>query len=204
MLATVLLGPAPATAIGVTVHLLNALRCRPPVRDLIGNLSNYASIPVAGSLLFEALGSSDLATRDGGSFVVLVFVVFMAMNVLNFGLLTIDINITNGMPFETAIRALYLPLLPMQVAIGLLTAGVAFVYFQVGLGSVGLLAVICLVFQYLLRTALDSAERKEQLEGRSRGARGSSGRSPHDRASDPVTAGQDDGSSLCRGRPLRT
>src|SRR3954453_20987508 len=168
VLGTILLGPAPASAIGVIVHLVNAVRSRPHPRDLIGNLSNYASIPVAGALLLQVMGGAELAAREGGWFVVLVFLVFMTMNVLNFGLLAIDINITQGMPLKTAIGALYLPLLPMQVAIGLLTAGVAFVYFQVGLGAVGLLAVICLVFQYLLRTALDSAERKEQLEGRTR------------------------------------
>jgi putative nucleotidyltransferase with HDIG domain len=168
VLATVLLGSAPAGVIGVAVMLINAARRRTPSRLVVANISTYAFFPIAGGLLFEALSSPQLAERDGASFVVLVFVVFMAMNVLNFLLIAVDIVVVGGMPLRVALYQLYAPLLPVQVAMGLLTAGVGFVYHQVGLGAVGLLAVICLVFQYLLRTALDSVERKEQLEGRTR------------------------------------
>ena len=63
---------------------------------------------------------------------------------------------------------MYLPVLPVEFATGLLTAGVAFAYGDRNLGAIGLLAVIGLVFQYLLRTALSSIERKDQLEGRTR------------------------------------
>ena len=59
-------------------------------------------------------------------------------------------------------------MLPVEFATGLLTAGVAFTYQSQNLAVIGLLAVVGLVFQYLLRTALSSMERKEQLEGRTR------------------------------------
>ena len=66
------------------------------------------------------------------------------------------------------LRYVYLPVLPVEFATGLLTAGVAFTYQSQNLAVIGLLAVVGLVFQYLLRTALHSMERKEQLEGRTR------------------------------------
>ena len=59
-------------------------------------------------------------------------------------------------------------MLPVEFATGLLTAGVACAYGDRNLAAIGLLAVVGLVFQYLLRTALSSIERKEQLEGRTR------------------------------------
>jgi putative nucleotidyltransferase with HDIG domain len=168
VLATVLLGPAPAAIIGVTVMLLNAARRRTPWKLILANVSTYAFFPIVGAVLFDAFGDARLAIDDGASYVVLVSVVFMAMNVLNFVLIAADIVTAGRMSIGAALCQLYAPLLPVQVASALLTAGVAFVYYQVGLGAVGLLAMICLVFQYLLRTALDSVERKEQLEGRTR------------------------------------
>jgi putative nucleotidyltransferase with HDIG domain len=168
VLAMTLLGPAPAATISVTVMLVSALRSRPTVPDLIANLSTFAAFPIVGGLLFSTLNSPGLADRDGAIFMVVVFGVFLAANILNFLLIAADLSITSDLPIPTAIASLYVPLLPVQVVIGLLTAGAAFVYDQVGLGATVLVAVICLVFQYLLRTALDSAERKEQLEGRTR------------------------------------
>ena len=65
-----------------------------------------------------------------------------------------------------------------------------------------LLAVIGLVFQYLLRTALSSIERKEQLEGRTRELAVAPGRPARHRAPDALAARQDDRAPLGRGRPL--
>jgi putative nucleotidyltransferase with HDIG domain len=168
VLAMILLGPAPATVIGLIVMLVNAVRSRTRLPGVIVNLSTYATFPIAGAVLFTALNSPHLAERDGALYMLVVFVVFMATNVLNFLLIAIDIKVVDGLPIRRAITTLYGPLLPVQFAIGLLTAGAAFMYNQVGLAAIGLLGVICLVFQYLLNTALKSVERKEQLEGRTR------------------------------------
>jgi len=62
----------------------------------------------------------------------------------------------------------YAPLLPVEFASGLLTAGVAYGYQGHNLTVVALIAVIGLVFQYLLKTTLNSISRKEELEGRTR------------------------------------
>ena len=59
-------------------------------------------------------------------------------------------------------------MLPSEFATGLLTAGVAFSYGQIGVGAVGLLAVVLFVFQYLLRAGIQALERGEELEKRTR------------------------------------
>ena len=71
-------------------------------------------------------------------------------------------------PSSDSLRNVYSPTLPVEFAVGLLTAGVAYVYQQRDFGALALLAAVMLIFQYLLRTALNSLERKDQLEGRTR------------------------------------
>ena len=58
--------------------------------------------------------------------------------------------------------------LPVEVAMALLTAGIAFSYQRVGVGAVGLLAVVLFVFQYLLKAGIQAYERGEELEQRTR------------------------------------
>ena len=53
----------------------------------------------------------------------------------------------------------------------LLTAGVAFVYQRLGVGAVGLVAVVLFVFQYLLSAGVQAYERGEQLQQRTRSSR---------------------------------
>jgi putative nucleotidyltransferase with HDIG domain len=165
-LAMTLLGPSPAVAIAVSAILLNALRRRVPLRHALVNLSIYASFPVFGGVLFALTGGPDLAATDPPSYVVAVFLLFMGMNTLNFLLVAIDIAVVDGLSLPQSVRAMFLPMLPMEFAVGLLTAGVAYVYSELGLSAIGLLAVVCLVFQYLLRTGVNSIESKEQLESR--------------------------------------
>ena len=54
-------------------------------------------------------------------------------------------------------------MLPVEFATALLTAGVAFVYQRLGVGAVGLAAVVLFVFQYLLRAGIQAYERGEEL-----------------------------------------
>ena len=90
------------------------------------------------------------------------------MNVLNFALIALDVAVVEGQSVVDGFRTVYFSLLPVEFASGLLTAGIAYAYQGENLSAVALVAVIGLVFQYLLRTALNSMERKDQLEGRTR------------------------------------
>ena len=168
VLAMALLGPTPAVVIGVAGMLGNALRRRAPLRHLLVNVSTYASFSLLGGLLFGLLGGPNLAGRDPASYVLLVFALFMSMNLLNFVLVAVDVALVDRVRFSEIVRASYLALLPGEFAIGLLTAGVAYVYTHLGISAIGLMAVICLVFQYLLQTEVNSIAHKEQLEGRTR------------------------------------
>ena len=69
---------------------------------------------------------------------------------------------------KASVRSVFLTVLPSQFATGLLTAGVAFSYQRLGVGAVGLAAVVLFVFQYLLRAGVQAYERGEQLSQRTK------------------------------------
>jgi putative nucleotidyltransferase with HDIG domain len=168
VLAMTLLGPAPAAAIGVSIMLINAARRRTHWRPTLANVSTYAFFPLVGGVMFDALGGPAVAEEDGIRFVFLVLFVFLTTNAINFLLIAADVAIVDGQPVLRSIRHVYAPTLPVELAVGLLTAGVAFVYQLEDFGALALLAAVMLIFQYLLRTALSSLKRKEELEGRTR------------------------------------
>jgi putative nucleotidyltransferase with HDIG domain len=168
VLAMTLLGPAPAAVIGVVTHLINAVQRKAHWRNTIANVSTYSCFPLVGGLMFEAMDGPNMLDGNAARFVMAVLAVFLFTNVLNFLLIAIDIVVIDKLPLTTSFRTIYFPILPVELAVGLLTAGVAFAYQQQDLYVVGLLVVVGLIFQFLLRTALSSQERKEKLEGRTR------------------------------------
>jgi putative nucleotidyltransferase with HDIG domain len=168
VLAMTLLGPTPAAVLGVTIYLLNALKLRAPWRHTLANVSTFAACPIIGGVTFDALGGHQLLDEDAAAFVLAVLVVFMSMNVLNFFLIAVDVAVVDGQSIKESFRRIYLPLVPVELAVGLLTSGAALSFQNDNLAVIGLLAVVGLIFQYLLRTALHSIERKEKLEGRTR------------------------------------
>jgi putative nucleotidyltransferase with HDIG domain len=168
VLAMTLMGPAPAAALGVLSMVYSCINRRSPWQSWIANLSTYACFPLVGAVAFDLLDGPGLLDTSPAAYIVLVFALFMGTNALNFLLIAVDFRVFEGWRVWTSFRQIYAPLLPVEFATGLLTAGVALSYEEGGLAVIGLMALICLVFQYLLRTALSSIERKEQLEGRTR------------------------------------
>ena len=72
------------------------------------------------------------------------------------------------MSFRESLKSVYLTVLPSEFATALLTAGVAFSYQRLGVGAVGLAAVVLFVFQYLLKAGVEAYDRGEQLEQRTK------------------------------------
>ena len=170
VLAMALLGPAPAAVIGASSVALEALVTRRRWDTTINNVTNYAIFPLVGGVLLEATIGEAHATNntDGLWFAFAVLVVFMITNFLNFLIVAVlNALIDKGGVIES-VRSVYVPVLPSEFATGLLTAGVAFSYDQIGVGAVGLLAVVLFVFQYLLRAGIQAYERGEELELRTR------------------------------------
>jgi putative nucleotidyltransferase with HDIG domain len=169
VLAMALLGPAPAAAIGVGSVIFDAIAVRRSFLGAVANVAIYATFPLVGGLMMQAFaGDVHAGEADALWFAALVLVVFMFTNALNFLMVAGHLAVADGMSFGTAVREIYAKMLPSEFATALLTAGVAFSYGQIGVGAVGLLAVVLFIFQYLIRTFLQTHERSELLQERTR------------------------------------
>ena len=171
VLAMALLGPAPAGVIGVVATLIDATLVRRPWQRNLTNLAVWAWFPIIGSLIVEGwAGEAAPGTEDALGFAALVLLVFMITNFLNFVMVAGSIHLSGeaSFRFRASVRDVFLTVLPSQFATGLLTAAVAFSYQRLGVGAVGLAAVVLFVFQYLLKAGVQAYERGEQLSQRTK------------------------------------
>jgi putative nucleotidyltransferase with HDIG domain len=169
VLAMALLGPAPAAAIGAVSSIVDALISRRPLIAAFRNTLIWTTFPVVGAVLMEgSVGRVVPGGDDGLGFAAVVLAVFMITNFLNFAMIAAYTAVLGGPRFWVNVRTVYTTVLPAEFATGLLTAGVAYSYSRIGVGSVGLLAVVLFVFQYLLRAGVEAYERGEELSKRTK------------------------------------
>ena len=166
VLAMVALGPAPAAVVGLSGITFDALRSgRGSWPRLLTNATAYATFPMAGGLLFmaiePALGPGDQLLRACA-----VVALFLTTNVLNFLLIAGAMAVHRGHCLMQDARQVLVPLLPSQLATGVLTAAVDLLYQRHGLTALASAAVAALLFQHMLRITMQSVERADQLEQR--------------------------------------
>jgi putative nucleotidyltransferase with HDIG domain len=164
VLAMALLGPGPAVAIGLLTVIPDAIRLRSQPALVLANVSAYATFPLAGALAVRALhldGASDM------DFALAVSVVFAGVNILNFFLIAVPMVALSGGSIWSAVRNIYVPILPSEALAAALAVGTAATYRAVGLPALVAILVALFLFQVLTRELLISQERAEQLEARS-------------------------------------
>jgi putative nucleotidyltransferase with HDIG domain len=166
VLAMALLGPAPAVAIGAGSTLIDAFISRRPALKVFNNVAVWATFPLVGALMFDALVGDRM--RDGVWFYAAVVLVFMTTNIMNFLMVAVFHRVAFGNRIRASVRSVYLTVAPSEFATALLTAAVAFWYIRGGIGAVGLAALVLFVFQYLVRAGVQAFERGEELAKRSR------------------------------------
>jgi putative nucleotidyltransferase with HDIG domain len=163
VLAMALLGPAPAVATGLIAVLVDQVRARNPLPRFVTNLATYATFPLVGAFLVRgAADALDLSHDDLGFFLV-VFGVFLVVNLLNFlGIAGDYVFHTHG-SLRHELRTIFVPVLPSATVSALLCVFVAYIYERSGFAALSLLVAVLVVFQYLLRALLLSQERAERL-----------------------------------------
>src|SRR4051812_27291128 len=159
VLAMALLGPAPATAIGVASVLFDHLRARNPLPLLLANLATFATFPLVGGLLIQW---ADVGQKSA-AFPLLVIGVFLVTNVLNFLMIGGHHAFVERISLAGEFRKIFVPVLPSEVLSAALCALVAAFYVRTGVAAIALMLLVLLVFQYLLRELLLSRERAERL-----------------------------------------
>jgi putative nucleotidyltransferase with HDIG domain len=169
VLAMALLGPAPATAIGVACTLVDAVIARRSFLRVANNVVTWATFPLVGSLLIGLFAGGHPPPRaDAFAFAAVVLLVFVFTNILNLLMVAVFHRAAFGASIQQTFRSVYNTVIPSEFASGLLTAAVVFSYARIGVGAVGLAAVVLFVFQYLARAGVQAFERGEELEKRTR------------------------------------
>jgi putative nucleotidyltransferase with HDIG domain len=162
-LAMALLGPAPAALIAVAAVLVSSLRSPPSLELGFNNVVALTVYPVAGALLFDALGHPTLDTADPFAVAATVFIVYLLTNFLNFLLIVGYLCVRDRESLWNAFVRLYLPVVPWEVATGALTAGTVLAYQEVGLVAVAMLAVMLVTSRYLLQAVVDAERQRDEL-----------------------------------------
>ena len=162
VLAMAVLGPAPATALGIAAAAVDGLRSRTRGPEFLSNIVTYATFPLAGALVLRWLQDTPLG--DDASFAVAVLFVFVAANVLNFVMIAGHTVLTRGGSLLTMFRSVYLPVLPWELATASLTAMAVYGFEVYGAGIIGRFVVSLATCQLLLRAVLRGQETEEEVE----------------------------------------
>ncbi len=172
-LAMVLLGPAPAAAMGLTASLVDCLWSRRRPLQFLTNLATFAFYPLVGGLFARVLLSAGSAIA-GPHFHALVVatvvcIVYAATNLLNFTLIAFHFRVTSGRTLAFQARNLLRPMIPSEAAALVLTAMVAATYASTNNSSVVLGGLILAVgpFAMLVRALARSEQRADELAARS-------------------------------------
>ncbi|HXN39670.1 MAG TPA: HD domain-containing phosphohydrolase [Solirubrobacteraceae bacterium] len=173
VLVMALLGPVPAMAFSVAGTILNSATRRVPAAQFLNNVATFAVVPFAGgwsmrelALHFHVLHNAHQAQSI--VFGLIVLGAFMATVVLNFALYALHKRLQDGRPLGRQVRELFLPLLPGQLAAGVLATVLAVMYESIGLPMLIGSIVVLLILRQLTVALLRSEDRAEALQARSR------------------------------------
>ena len=165
VLTAVLVNPLAAALLAAATCVLQVAVHRLGWASLICNLAAYSIYAVAGGAVVIA---TDALALDGGSLSLagVAFIAFLVSNLANFLVVAFDIRFIDGIRMLRSLRDIYGPVIPVQVVSALLTAALAFAYEELGVAAIMLLAIVGLVFQYVLHLAFESMARGEQVDER--------------------------------------
>jgi diguanylate cyclase (GGDEF)-like protein len=163
MLAVVLLGPAPAAALGAATAVLSWFRTRVALHYARNNLVVFIWYPLAASLFFhDAVRALSLGPHSAAYYLV-VFVAFVVALVLNFvGIFAYGCYLSRSSLAQRT-RDTLMPVLSAELFSALLTMVAVFVAVKAGTAGIVLTVLVLLIFQYLVGELLKSKQRGEQL-----------------------------------------
>jgi hypothetical protein len=172
VLAMSLLGPAPAVACGVAAMVLASATRRLPALQWLSNLSMFALVPFTGGVIVHSLGNAVNALHgrhvaDSAAFGLVVLVAFGVTLAISYLMFAIGSGVTEDHSLRRGLRDL-VPLLPGELATGVLATILAIGYASVGMPMLLASIAVLAIFRQLTVALLRSEDRAEQLYARSR------------------------------------
>jgi putative nucleotidyltransferase with HDIG domain len=173
VLAMGLLGPVPAAACGVAAMVQRSTAKRLTPALWLNNLATYAAAPLAGGLVIYAAvgdvaGVSNQPVSDSILFGLLLLAATAVLLVVNFLLFAFNLYVGKSRSLTRLVSELFLPLLPGELAVGVIATILVLAYRSVGPLILAAAIPVLLIFRHLTVALLRSEERAEQLNARSR------------------------------------
>lgn len=162
-LGMALLGPLPAVVIGTVGMLGPSLRSRISGPLMLNNLATYATFPLVGGILIEAIAEPASESAATAAVALLVCGVFLATNFINFAMIVGYHCYREARSFAVDVRRLYLPVVPWELATAVVAAATVAVYQELGVAAVGLLAIMLFTYQLLLKAVIESERQRDEL-----------------------------------------
>jgi diguanylate cyclase (GGDEF)-like protein len=167
-LAAVLLGGTPAACVGLVTISISWLRWREAGPAFRQNLVMFTWFPLLSGLMFQRLSAMAHVTEhrwhyyEQPAYYLLVFAVFVAALVMNFLMVAVYYRVINDVPILKRL-AEFKPILAAELSSALLTLVAVFITDDLHIAGLTMLALILVVYQYLVGELLLSQRRGEEL-----------------------------------------
>jgi putative nucleotidyltransferase with HDIG domain len=162
-LTMVLLGPVPAAVVGFVTATADAAQRRIAPHFAASNIASFSLYPLVGGWFIDWAATGWGVEQPDVNYALLVIAAFLLANSVNFIQVAVTHRLVQSQSIRRAARDLYLPLLPSQLVVAVLAAGIVYAHAHGGGVALGLLVGVVVLYQYLLRELLLSRERAEQL-----------------------------------------
>jgi diguanylate cyclase (GGDEF)-like protein len=158
-----LLGPGPAAVLGATTQVVAAVRTRAKPHVVIANFATFTWFPLIAGLQFQATVRLAHIGPKSAAYYLVLFVAYVVALVVNIVGVFAYRRYLYGTPIIQSVRDQVMPLMPAQLFSALLTMGAVFAVEKTGTVGIVLIALVLLIFQYLVTELLKSKQRGEQL-----------------------------------------
>jgi putative nucleotidyltransferase with HDIG domain len=172
-LAMGLLGPAPAAVCALISIGLHSAVTRRPASTWLNNFVVFGVAAFAGGLVLRVAEGNVSGMHNHNATQTVVFglvtmAAVMVLLVVNFALFAPQLYVREGRSFTSGVRELFLPLLPGELAVGVVAVILVLAYRGIGLPALFAGIVVLVIFRHLAVALVRSEHRAEQLDRRTR------------------------------------
>ncbi len=167
-LAAVLLGGTPAAIVGLLTIAISWIRFRDPGPSLRQNIVMYTSFPLLSGLMFQYLSKAAHVSSQyhhyyyQPTYYLLVFATFVVALAMNFVMVALYYRVVSAVPLRERLGE-FKPILAAELSSALLTLVAVFITDDLHIAGLLMLAIILVVYQYLVGELLLSQRRGEEL-----------------------------------------
>jgi putative nucleotidyltransferase with HDIG domain len=173
VLAMGLLGPAPAAACGIAAMVIHSAIGRRRPDEWLNNLAAFGIAAYAGGWVIKAAEGNVSAIHTQGTaesviFGLVVLGAVIVLLVVNFGIFATSLWVRDGRSILRSARDLFFPLLPGELAVGVVAVVLVLAYRGAGIPALLAAIPVLLIFRHLAVALVRSESRAEELDARTR------------------------------------